>query len=247
MGWTQSDPRFRSAPDAASTKPRYALLYASNLNNPLRYLDPDGQAPVGAVATDFYNALASGDWETATAVAYISSAIDHVTPVTNRDNPEETAASSYLPLPGLAGQIANGIYDFLDGKDGPPSLDRGPVPQMAPPGSGAPGAGAPAGGGGGGTPGTPRKGGGGKSDKRAPYLRCEGEECVSGAGGKKKVTTSGEMNRGEDGRPLCDNCAGKARQRGEETTRVNDPDDLDESTNSDSDSDSDPDPKPDPD
>ncbi len=42
MTWTQCDPRYRVAPDAAGTTPRRASLYAFSLNNPLRYLDPDG-------------------------------------------------------------------------------------------------------------------------------------------------------------------------------------------------------------
>ncbi len=42
LGWTQSDPQYRFAPDAASTDPRRATLYTSDLNNPLRYIDPDG-------------------------------------------------------------------------------------------------------------------------------------------------------------------------------------------------------------
>jgi RHS repeat-associated protein len=43
MTWTQSDPLYRFAPDAAWTKPRQASLYTFCLNNSLRYLDPDGR------------------------------------------------------------------------------------------------------------------------------------------------------------------------------------------------------------
>jgi RHS repeat-associated protein len=45
MLWTQADPLYRFAPDAAWTEPRRANLYTFVLNNPLRYYDPDGLAP----------------------------------------------------------------------------------------------------------------------------------------------------------------------------------------------------------
>jgi len=43
MSWTQGDPLYRFAPDAASVMPRRASLYMSDMNNPLRYRDPDGR------------------------------------------------------------------------------------------------------------------------------------------------------------------------------------------------------------
>ncbi len=43
IAWTQSDPLYRFAPDAAWSMPRQANLYTVDLNNPLRYLDPDGR------------------------------------------------------------------------------------------------------------------------------------------------------------------------------------------------------------
>jgi RHS repeat-associated protein len=43
LGWTQSDPLYRFAPDSASSSPRRAELYTADLNNPLRYIDPDGR------------------------------------------------------------------------------------------------------------------------------------------------------------------------------------------------------------
>jgi RHS repeat-associated protein len=43
MTWTQSDPLYRFAPDAAWIEPRHASLYTMTLNNPLRYQDPDGR------------------------------------------------------------------------------------------------------------------------------------------------------------------------------------------------------------
>jgi RHS repeat-associated protein len=45
IGWTQSDPLFRFAPDSAWRNPRKASLYTFSLNNSLRYLDPDGREP----------------------------------------------------------------------------------------------------------------------------------------------------------------------------------------------------------
>lgn len=44
IGWTQADPLFRFAPDARWTAPRRGNVYAFSLQNPLRYLDPDGRA-----------------------------------------------------------------------------------------------------------------------------------------------------------------------------------------------------------
>ncbi len=40
--WTQADPLYRFVPDAAWEMPRRAGLYAFTLNNPLRYVDPNG-------------------------------------------------------------------------------------------------------------------------------------------------------------------------------------------------------------
>ncbi len=42
LTWTQADPLYRVAPDIAYDQPRRMSLYAFSLNNPLRYLDPDG-------------------------------------------------------------------------------------------------------------------------------------------------------------------------------------------------------------
>jgi RHS repeat-associated protein len=43
MTWVQADPTYRFAPDATWSQPRHALLYVAHLQNPLRYLDPDGR------------------------------------------------------------------------------------------------------------------------------------------------------------------------------------------------------------
>ena len=45
LTWTQADPLYRFAPDLAWDQPRRMNLYAFSLNNPLRYLDPDGKNP----------------------------------------------------------------------------------------------------------------------------------------------------------------------------------------------------------
>ena len=43
ISWTQSDPVYRFIPETAWFQPRRSLLYVALLNNPLRYLDPDGR------------------------------------------------------------------------------------------------------------------------------------------------------------------------------------------------------------
>jgi len=45
LTWTQADSLFRFVPDTDLTSPRKAALYTSDLNNPLRYEDPDGASP----------------------------------------------------------------------------------------------------------------------------------------------------------------------------------------------------------
>lgn len=45
LNWTQADPLYRFAPDLAWDQPRRMNLYAFSLNNPLRYVDPDGMNP----------------------------------------------------------------------------------------------------------------------------------------------------------------------------------------------------------
>ena len=42
LTWTQGDPLYRFVPDLKKAGPRRAGLYTYSLNNPLRYLDPDG-------------------------------------------------------------------------------------------------------------------------------------------------------------------------------------------------------------
>tara|TARA_R110002096_G_scaffold16898_12_gene58083 strand:+ start:17603 stop:24475 length:6873 start_codon:yes stop_codon:yes gene_type:complete len=42
LQWTQADPLFRRVPDLAGANPRDMNLYTFSLNNPVRYVDPDG-------------------------------------------------------------------------------------------------------------------------------------------------------------------------------------------------------------
>jgi RHS repeat-associated protein len=49
LTWTQADPFYRFEPDFERTAPRRASLYTFNLNNALRYVDPDGRAPADEV------------------------------------------------------------------------------------------------------------------------------------------------------------------------------------------------------
>lgn len=64
--------------------------------------------------------------------------------------------------------------------------------------------------------------GGRRYDKRTRDRKCTGQECVLGAGGKKKVTTHGSRHVDRDGKPLCQNCADKAKERGEVVIEVMD-------------------------
>lgn len=49
IGWTQSDPIYRFVPELGKKgSPRRANLYQFSLNNPLRYIDPDGRDPKNA-------------------------------------------------------------------------------------------------------------------------------------------------------------------------------------------------------
>ena len=50
LTWTQGDPLYRFAPDAAFDEPRRMNLYAFSLNNPMRYVDPDGSGTLATYA-----------------------------------------------------------------------------------------------------------------------------------------------------------------------------------------------------
>jgi len=65
MTWTQGDPFYRFAPDAAWSQPRKSLLYTNDLNNPNRYMDPDGRG----LAAAGVGVIELGGETTATGVA----------------------------------------------------------------------------------------------------------------------------------------------------------------------------------
>ena len=48
IGWTQMDPLYRFAPDARWSAPRRGNVYEFSLENPLRFIDPDGRDSFGA-------------------------------------------------------------------------------------------------------------------------------------------------------------------------------------------------------
>jgi RHS repeat-associated protein len=45
LQWTQGDPKHRTGPDLKMSEPRRRNLYSYNLNNSLRFVDPDGRDP----------------------------------------------------------------------------------------------------------------------------------------------------------------------------------------------------------
>lgn len=45
LTWTQADPLYRFVPETMSTEPRRTNLYTFSLQNPFRYVDPDGRDP----------------------------------------------------------------------------------------------------------------------------------------------------------------------------------------------------------
>ncbi len=63
LTWTQSDPKYRCAPDGAWKQPRRALLYSFVGGNPLRYLDPDGLDTASDVL-EFLGSVALGSGTT---------------------------------------------------------------------------------------------------------------------------------------------------------------------------------------
>lgn len=47
LRWLNGDPKYTFAPESAGAEPQRANRYAFSLNNPLRYVDPDGREPDG--------------------------------------------------------------------------------------------------------------------------------------------------------------------------------------------------------
>jgi len=102
MTWTQSDPLYRFAPDAAWDAPRRGALYTNDLNNPLRYLDPDGRSPA-AVARKIGEKIAA----------------------------RGAAAAEFGPFAGVALTVLT-VYDVVDTGIYIYRRWRGPTPQPPP-------------------------------------------------------------------------------------------------------------------
>ncbi len=80
MTWTQADPLFRFAPDLAYDQPRRMNLYSFSLNNPMRYLDPDGREGLGVTPgmSKAEAMRAVGDWINGNSV--VNTVIDFIKP-----------------------------------------------------------------------------------------------------------------------------------------------------------------------
>ena len=77
LTWTQADPLYRFAPDLAYDQPRRMNLYSFSLNNPLRYVDPDGKNP--AICLEDPELCIAGAEETAVVIEDAAvSAKDHL-------------------------------------------------------------------------------------------------------------------------------------------------------------------------
>ncbi len=155
MTWTQSDPLYRFAADAGR-QPRRALLYTNDLNNPLRYSDPDGRLPgasdlihpdaetiaqVHALVDPMFEAAVESSSEggvgearaaalvlVAAGIAVVGTAIACVVPDTYPVTPHDLGAGrgSFDPQP----VYANGDPVYANGDPSPGS--SAPVPESAP-------------------------------------------------------------------------------------------------------------------
>jgi RHS repeat-associated protein len=128
MTWTQSDPLYRFAPDAAWTQPRQAALYTNDLNNPLKYSDPDGRQVVAlrpplAPPTSIPAAVYDVGVIAVVVIVYIYSGPD----------PEPTAPPS-SSLPPVQPQTVGPTVSTSPQEPPPPAGDEG----EGPPGTGDP-------------------------------------------------------------------------------------------------------------
>ncbi|MEO8844988.1 MAG: toxin TcdB middle/N-terminal domain-containing protein [Kofleriaceae bacterium] len=139
MTWTQSDPLYRFAPDSAWGQPRRALLYTDDVNNPLRYMDPDGRW-VGAVVNGLIDlgegAAALGEGLTLGAVALVAAPFVIVAATIH----EVVTTPPMIDVPSLPGCGAGGnCTGPNDGPtDGAPRLTNryraAPTPEPTPEG-----------------------------------------------------------------------------------------------------------------
>ena len=143
IGWTQSDPLFRFAPDAAWSQPRMALLYTYSLQNALRYLDLDGLAPIWEAMKGGPSEEKAKEWASESNSAY---------GVLTSVNVWARALDMAGAIAGeLAGEPQVAVVDFDDPGAGtflgPPGGPSAPSagPPGAPPGGAPPGGAPPAG------------------------------------------------------------------------------------------------------
>jgi RHS repeat-associated protein len=126
LSWTQADPLYRFAPDMAWDQPRRANLYSFTLNNPLRYLDPDGKSPLECEGT---SSCASGG--------------DHDQTVYNSQQPYyrddlndavHFAATLGSFAPGWVGRVSAGLAAATDESEPGPPVDLANVDPSSLPG-----------------------------------------------------------------------------------------------------------------
>ncbi|MCP4448194.1 MAG: hypothetical protein GY811_23080 [Myxococcales bacterium] len=89
LSWTQADPLYLIAPGLGADEPRRANLYSFSLNNPVRYLDPDG-----ADAADVLLQARRLEWMSETNTARTTASDESVNAVINFMNLPTKAFSS---------------------------------------------------------------------------------------------------------------------------------------------------------
>ena len=121
IGWTQADPKYRFAPDAAWKEPRRGNLYMFTLGNPVSYIDPDGRDVVFAIHD-------SGHINRPEARSQVYQALNNVERATNRIGGAILAGgtkATVVPLPQTrsildknpANQINVNLTDSAPGGD----------------------------------------------------------------------------------------------------------------------------------
>lgn len=139
MTWTQGDPLYRFAPDAERSHPRHSLLYTMSLNNPVRYIDPDGRQVTAEDAETLRNTYtAMAPWLPVPGVGEVAAAV--IVAVTiktvydNRDAANKFAQQHpYATLAmGVGAAPALSVWDWVKSKFGkapppPPTVVENPV------------------------------------------------------------------------------------------------------------------------